>query len=245
MLAETVQKFLPGCPWYDLHANHPPNVDWCEEKLCSWILTPFNTWTNLGYILVGLWIWWKMRNSKSRVLGFFGPAVFIVGITSLVYHASLNFYTQIFDFLGMYVFCVLLVMFNLSRSKEGVTVFGLRLKWPEPPRAIRAFWGWTIAITVLTTVASMVHFPIQLFVFILILLIITTELKQTAPSRKYFWLTVLCFLIAAIFSALDVSRILCNPQNHYFQGHGIWHLLGGLALFFSFFHYRQFENEIH
>jgi hypothetical protein len=234
---ELTQKFLPGCPWFDLHANHPPNIDWCEEKLCSWIVTPFNTWTNLGYMLIGLFIWNQMRKSQSRVLRFFGPAMFIVGLSSLIYHASLNFYTQIFDFFGMYTFCVLLIMFNLSRVK----------KWPEPPKAFRWFWIWTIVLTIVTTVCLMIsiHFPIQIFVFGCIIAILVTELKATAPSRKYFWLTLVSIFSAAVFSALDASRVLCNPENHLFQGHGVWHILGAVALFFSFKHYQQFEKEIH
>lgn len=244
---EATQKFLPGCPWFDLHANHPPNIDWCEEKLCSWVLTPFNAWTNLAYVLIGLWIWKQMKNSKSRVLRFFGPALVIVGVTSLIYHSSLNFYTQIFDFLGMYVFCVLLIMFNLARSKEGVDLYGLRLKWPEPPKAFLWFWIWTITLTVVTTLSLVIsiHFPIQLYVLGLIAMIIVTELRQSAPSRKYFWMTIASMFLAAIFSALDASRILCFPENHWFQAHGMWHLLGAMALFFSFHHYKQFENEIH
>jgi len=226
--------FQPGCPWYDLHIQYPPNIDWCEEKLCSWIVTPFNTWTNVAYSLIGLSIWIKMRKSPSAFLRFFGPASFIVGLTSFIYHASLNLFTQVFDFFGMYVFCVLLIMFNLARAG----------KWPAPPRAFVRFWIWVVGLTAFTVVSYFIHFPIQLYVLFLIMTILVTEFKATAPSRKYFWYTVVAMAVAVTFSALDHAGIICSPENHYFQGHGVWHLLGAVALWTSFQHYRQFESSL-
>ena len=234
-----ITPFQPGCPWFDLHLNYPPNVEWCEEKLCSWVLTPFNAWTNLAYVALGVYAWAKMKDSKSAAFRFFGPAAMIVGITSLIWHSSLNFFTQIFDFFGMYAFCILLVMFNLARSQ----------RWPAPPKAFRWFWLGVTALTGITVGASLLnpHFPIQIFVFILILMIVTTELKlklKPGQNRKWFWATFFTLIAAVIFSALDATRKLCDPENHWFQGHGMWHLLSGLALYFAFLHERQFEDEL-
>jgi hypothetical protein len=231
-------QFLPGCPWYDLHAKYPPNVDWCEEKLCSWIVTPNNTWTNLAYIFLGLYVWAKMRNSKSHLMRFFGPAVTIVGISSFIFHASLNQFTQVFDFFGMYTFCMLLIMFNRARAD----------KWHPMPHAFRVFWAWVVGITAVTILSVLVHLPIQFYVVFLIYGIIYTEFKAEPPGhgehRHYFWLTVITLGVAELLSILDLKRVLCNPTNHYFQGHGAWHVLAALALWFSFKHYRQFEEEI-
>jgi len=220
---------LPGCPWYDLHAKYPPNVNWCEEKICSIILTPFNTWTNLAYVLVGLWIWKKTRNSTNSVHRLFSSAAILVGVTSFVYHMSLNAFTQVFDFFGMYLFCVLMLMSNLSRMN----------RWPTDQngkKGLQYFWFSVLALTAITYLSVLIHFPVQLYVLGLIIAIVYTELIQKVKSRRYFWLSLAAMIFGAIISALDVTHILCWPENHWFQGHGIWHIVTAVALYFAFLH---------
>ena len=48
-----VTDLLPHCPWANWSR---PNIKWCEENLCQVITTPANTWSNLVYIIVGLYI---------------------------------------------------------------------------------------------------------------------------------------------------------------------------------------------
>ena len=63
----TTPVFGPGCPWFDLHARFPPNIDWCEEKLCAVIVTPFNSWTNLAYLMVaGVFLLKWLSDPKNR-----------------------------------------------------------------------------------------------------------------------------------------------------------------------------------
>ena len=229
-----IEKFQSGCPWFDLNQKFPPNIEWCEEKVCSWFVTPFNAFTNLGYIFIGIYIWQKMKNSKSALLRFFGPTLILVGATSFVFHSSLNFFSQAMDYFGMYAFCMLLIMFNLSRMKH----------WPPPPKAFVNFWLSIFSLTALTVILYWVNLPYQYVILILILVIIATELMQKSASRKYFYLATLCLALAESLSLLDLKRVLCDPSNHWFQGHGVWHLLGSLSLWFSYQHYLQFEKEI-
>jgi hypothetical protein len=225
----------PDCFWYWLHEHYPPNILWCEEKVCSLVVTPFNTWTNLAYLLVSLYSELKLRGHPNPLFRFFSRGAFWIGFTSLVYHASLNFFTQIFDFFGMYLFCFLLIMLNRDRSG----------KWPEARAGMRRFWMLVTGATAITTLSLVVHppFPIQLYVFALILTIIVTELRAPpppdSPGRPWFWSAAVSLLIAVTFSALDATRTMCDPQNHFWQGHGVWHLMGGAAFFCAFRHYWQ------
>ena len=52
----------PGCPWSGFT---PPNVDWCEEELCAWIVNPADTWSNLAYVVLGLFMWWAARHAGA------------------------------------------------------------------------------------------------------------------------------------------------------------------------------------
>ena len=101
-----------GCPWSGWML---PNLKWCEENLCAWVTAPANTWSNLAYIALGLLMWREARRMGSAPLRIFGPASIVVGVFSLVYHASYTFFFQFFDFIGMFVFCFVLIVLNWRR----------------------------------------------------------------------------------------------------------------------------------
>ena len=65
-----------GCPW---SGWTPPNVDWCEEELCGWIVNPADTWSNLAYIVFGIAMALHARGRASSVLSLFAPAS-VVGL---------------------------------------------------------------------------------------------------------------------------------------------------------------------
>jgi len=221
--------FGPGCPWYDLHRRFPPNIDWCEEKICALVVTPFNSWTNLAYLIAAVLMWAAARHTRDATLRLFAPATALTGITSFVYHQSLNAFSQVLDFFGMYAFCVLLLMANLHRMR----------RWPTGARALHLYGLAVVALTSLTAVSFMLGLPAQATVALLIVLIIWSELVQSAASRRYFWLSVLAMGIAAALSALDLTRVWCNAANHWFQPHGAWHIVTALAIYLAFMHIQR------
>lgn len=58
-------------------------------------------------------------------------------------------------------------------------------------------------------------------------------------NYKFFYLGLICMGCAQIFSQLDLKRIWCNPADHIFQGHALWHLLGAIGLLLAFRHWMQ------
>lgn len=39
---------------------------------------------------------------------------------------------------------------------------------------------------------------------------------------------------------MDATRLWCDPKNHYYNGHALWHLLTSIGLFCIFQFYKQF-----
>ena len=220
--------FGPGCPWFDLHSRFPPNIDWCEEKLCALVGTPFTSWTNLGYLLVAVAMGLLARRCAQPALRLFAPATLLTGLGSFVYHQSLNLFSQLLDFMGMYTFCVLMLMANLQRMR----------RWPAGDSALATYGLAVVALTALSAASFQLGFPAQWYVGILILLIVGTELVQPARSRRFFWASVLTMAIAAVLSALDLTRTVCDAGNHWLQLHGLWHLLSAAAIALAFLHLR-------
>ena len=97
-MINSVPPLQPGCPWYEVSLLAPPNVKWCEASQCSWITEPANTWSNLAYIIAAVIIYKLYKNNGGEVLKRASWYAFWIGITSGIYHASYNFFTQVFDF---------------------------------------------------------------------------------------------------------------------------------------------------
>jgi hypothetical protein len=104
-----------------------PNC-FCEAPFPSPIVQRNNTYSNLGYILIGLLILGHQPAGEANPLrpqrGYrtlYGAAVVAIDGGSLFYHASLTRAGQWFDWFGMYRFISFLLMYNLrhlSRSRN-------------------------------------------------------------------------------------------------------------------------------
>jgi hypothetical protein len=210
-----------------------PNVKWCEATLCSWVNEPANAWSNLAYLFVALWCAWQWRATRSRAMGRFAWTTLLVGASSFAFHATNNFATQLVDFVGMYVLVFLLVASNLHR-----------VGWLGKEQVGRVHVGLTVGCTVLLPVLRHVGFPYQLVVAAAVLVIVGTEVRlfrRAGPGGVYrdFWLAVGLMGAAATCAVLDVTRVWCNPENHWLQGHAAWHGLSALALLFAARHYSR------
>src|SRR5690606_21100289 len=107
----------PGCPWHSItEKTGAPNIKWCEETLCQWISEPANTWSNLGYLIIGaIILYLSLKHKHNSNMKQFGPIIFFMGAMSYFYHQS-NFYgSQILDFVGMFFFVGWAIGMNLIR----------------------------------------------------------------------------------------------------------------------------------
>lgn len=224
----------PGCPW---SGWTPPNVDWCEEELCSWVVNPADTWSNLAYIALGIGMMVALARIPQRErfpgLVLFGPASILVGIFSFVYHASYTYFFQFFDFVGMFVFCFVVITANALR----LGVIGRDRQW-------LLFGCGVAASSALVPLVSQTLVPIQSLVAVLIATVIAQEIviarRRAGPEPAYpVFATALVLLAAAGAASLaDVTRTWCDPTNHWLQGHALWHLLTAASLFVLFHFYR-------
>lgn len=236
-----VPPMSPNCPWYPLTKLGLPNVKWCEATQCSWITEPANTWSNLGYIVVALLLLWSARQGQQKTAKLFGWTALFVGASSFIYHASYTFFFQIFDFIAMFVFVGLLVTLNVRR-----------LGWISESQQATFYFGQLLLFTVVMFIFYALEIAYQSLVLLQILLVGFTEWRvararqsQRMPGARYgnFFIALATIGVAAGFSLADVTRTFCDPDNHFIQGHAIWHYLGAISIYFCYRFYRQFENE--
>lgn len=225
----------PGCFWFDAAEwSGPPNVKWCEETLCQFVSQPANTWSNLGYILVALLLtYWSISRRKSRPLQLYGPILFLLGICSLFYHLS-NFYlSQIFDFVGMFLFCGWVIGMN-----------AIRLSWLKKDRLIPFVVAQTCGLLIVMQFMRWLGWKYQTIILLATIFINVTEyLSRNMKQIKYFYFALSNLLLGIAFacSISDLTRRVCDPHEHglFSQGHALWHWVGALAMWTIYAHYAQ------
>lgn len=227
-----------GCFWYDYAEKWGvPDIKYCEETLCQFISEPANTWSNLSFILVGLLIMMKRTKApnESRFVELYGLNTIFVGVTSLLYHLSNNFLTQFVDFLGMYAFFGLLLLGNLE-------ILGKLKKEKLLPLYLMSFLPYSLMFF------SFRYFgiPVQLSMLIIIIGGLITKgiifVKLRVDYKKLF--TALgVFVVAFSCQLADINRIACDPQNHWIQFHGLWHIFNGIGMGLLFLYYRDLDQR--
>jgi hypothetical protein len=223
------------CPWYP-HAEMlgAPNLKYCEETLCQLISEPANTWSNLAYLVAAILIFWMARRYKQIELNLFAPIMLFLGTVSFIYHMSNNYLSQVFDFIGMFFLVYWIFILNLKRM-------GL----VDRKHYLTIMLSLTIASTIVLHVMYLNFIKYQYLIFFAVIAIAITEYlifrKNPAKNYQFFAIGFGCIVVAKIFSLLDLNRIMCDPTNHWLQGHALWHIFGAIGLTFIYKHYEQFD----
>ena len=229
----TVKEFTvdPGCPWYEAQQTYgAPNVNWCEPTQCGYINEPANTWSNLPFLIFGILIFQKARKSLTS---FFGVNVFLMGVFSFTYHASNNFLTQYIDFLGMFLVMSFLLTF--------ATIRFFQKTWED---FYKLFWAFFSIHCVIFMIFDITLIPVQYIMALNALPVLFMEVGSSLRSGEllkiyYFWLGLAGMILAQGFAIMDIQRIYCNPENLWFHGHVMWHLISSLAMVAFAFHIQK------
>lgn len=229
----------PGCYWYEAAEKFgAPNVKYCEETLCQVMSEPANTWSNLSFLFFSLLlVLFHYKKWQTSALKFTPWALLLTGIGSFYYHAS-NFYiSQHLDFTGMYIFLCWILTLSLKRVSSGLL-------------GSQSFYLLQLVIYTLVTHYMYAHeMKFQLLIVLVGVSIAASEfyyqkssLVKPKVSFRYFWLALICVLSGETLSLLDMKRVLCEPKNHFFQGHATWHILSAACCYFLTLYYAQYEK---
>lgn len=199
------------------------------------LLQPANSLSSLGFVFIGF-LMILMARSRDWMSAFsplaasiLGVAAIIVGIGSVLLHATLTLWGQFFDVLGMYLV-------------GGFFLVSALAKWRSIPDR-RAMIYYALLCIVLVAILYMLP-EVRRWLFAVILLAaIVLELVHARPLRPqvrtgYYIAGLVANIVAFTIWNLDQGGQLCAPDS-LLQGHAIWHLLGAVALWFAFLYYRS------
>lgn len=221
-----------------------------------------NTWSNLGFVFVGLYVvafaWWDARRKTTEcdsyavrqpaLMGLFGIACIVVGFGSAAMHASLMSWGHLSDVFGMFIVFLSLIVLQWARWIPVVSLGGRR--WPTwPVFSIVAIVGsiWLLVYGrhlvgdefILGCCFLLVSLGTGLDVFLL---------RRTFLQLRWLVLASASFVLGIYIWRLDVQNAF-SPPDAWWQGHAIFHLLmavnlGCMAQFFrSEVSRRPLENS--
>jgi hypothetical protein len=225
------------------------SLEFCETLRHALIKQPSNTWSNLGFMLTGLWIGWeamkqkyiKYDNRLTRTLFF---PTFLATLTvllcpgSMAMHASTAIVGGYFDMLSMYLIAAFMFsyafirLFNLHEAAFFVSFLVVLAicHWVHFHKGpVFGFIDVNVIFGFFTVLAAILEF---LLIYI----------RRASIHKK--WAFAFCITFTIAFAVWNVSKtgaIFCVPDS-WIQGHAIWHLLNALTIFFLFRYYIS-END--
>jgi len=221
----------PACAWA---AYPPPTIAFCEARTCAFPAEPANAWSNLAYVLMGVYVLVLARRQARWNLWPAGVTSIAIGFGSFAFHAFPTFYTEYADLFSMF----LLATYMLAVQVYRLTGIGVR--------GAAVFYVATLA---LSSMALWIHKDIGIAIFGVALALATAieavlymrrPPTQPRPSYRDFWLLIAFFLASLLIWALDLTGLVCDPHNHWLQGHAAWHVLNSTCLLWMYRFARQF-----
>lgn len=244
-----------------------PDACFCEAIGNGTIVQPVNTWSNLAFVWVGIFIAVSatpdrpLRRSDALLLAF---ACVAIGLGSWFYHASLSFVGQWFDVMSMYLLGTFMVLHAAARLKADASFRAQRgISAPDQQpgsssarffaamrlrmtQAKMIFTGWYIVINVALGVLLIVWPDARRYVFgvlivaALILEAISHRRKQTSLQAKWLIAALGVYVVAQMIWTLDLNHLVCDPTS-VLQGHAVWHVLTAASAGLL---YRYYQSEM-
>lgn len=201
----------------------------------SLVLQPANSWSSLGFVIVGFWIMLAPRDPKAETVFtgwfalWFAFTALVIGVGSFLLHATLTLWGQFYDVLGMYLLSGFLVAYAVQRWRGWSNWAALALYAAICAALITVLW--------IAPETRRWLFAIVLGVAIAVELILARPLRP-GVRVAFFGYGLIANAVAFGIWILDNTRTVCAPDS-LVQGHAIWHLLGAAALYFNYLYYRS------
>ncbi len=217
-----------GCPW---SSYLPATVSFCEAQLCAIIVKPAEAWSNIAYVLLGLYTLHRANRESNTHMCFLGVIGIILGIGSFIFHATGTFFGEFLDVSGMFMYVAL-----------GLTV-GLRRWFRIPLKQLKWYFlllqGSSMTLLWFIKPIGILLFSLQ-FAAILAMEIALYRRDKKRFNYKYYFIFVGSFALAWVIWWLDKLGIVCDPDNHIFNGHSAWHVITSFSFYFNY----QFLKQI-
>ena len=223
-----------NCPWDGYEVD--PFVT-CETSLCAWIREPANTWSNLIFFVVGFYLIYRGWKQKQNTDMGFGVCALLIGAISFMAHASGTTLFGFLDFASIFVLFSLMFVLAWFRFHKNRNLFhcsSLYCSLLFPSLLMMVFFEYLRVPIFIFFVAGLLFLEAKHFDRV-------CELKKLHHSL---FIAVAIFFTGALALLLDFTGWVCQPDNHYFQLHSVWHMTNAISLIFIARYFRQFSRSL-
>lgn len=205
-----------NCPWGPMSDSVHRLT--CEAWKCGWIRQPNNVLSSLLYIGIGFLLLHQARKMGLKRLRTFALMSVLIGLGSILAHSGEIRFTGFFDFLFQFIFFGYLA----------------HLRWPLPKERFNKVIIFQIILACLSMI--WIHRTNIPWLGFLVGQAFFLEFKYLRDSKTRIdpdlLKGIVLFFAGLFFFTIDVLRIGCNPDNHFFQPHGLWHLGTAIGIYF-------------
>jgi hypothetical protein len=197
----------------------PQKYIFCERQLCSWVQQPANTWSNVSYLLAAIFILASSQDKFEK--RFFSTVSFVLFIGSTLFHMSGTRIGKIFDVGAMLVL------------SAGVCSLSLKHYYELTKQKVLLSFSLLLSVgLIFLAIFDFGNIPFGLELIFAVYL----EIRMKREGRKSLDMKRVSLVLgiealAVVFLLLDVTRTWCDVDNHLLNGHAIWHLLSGAAIY--------------
>lgn len=215
-----IEAAATACPW---SGWAPGTVQFCEERLCAWVVEPSNAWSSLIYLILGGYMLVQaLRPVAARSIAV-AAAQIMIGVGSFFFHATGTFWGEFVDQFGLFMLSALILACSAAQAR------GLSAR-----RTVAIYGGMVLGSALLLLVVR----PIGIPLFALQLAIgLGWQVRLWSRSQGAiraahapFFFGVGLFLASLSIWVTDITHLVCSPHNHLVTGHAIWHVLNAICI---------------
>lgn len=213
-------------------------ANFCEAALVDAVKQPANSWSNLGFVVAGLAIAWRVRPSSLMPVPLqtaYACVVVILGPASAAMHATQSSLGGHLDMLSMYLVAGFAAAYAWVRwVRRGPVAFGLA--YVSCVLACELAGLWTRRIPVVQYAGNLA-FGLLLVTAV----VLETRLWRRGEARRTigFGFAALGSMLVAFFIWIMSQHGWCAPES-WLQGHAVWHVLCAVAAYYL---YRLYASE--
>lgn len=210
----------------------PALMSFCESAQAGFPRFPSDTYSNLGPLLAGIYVWRHAVTHARPDLASIGQAGVILGISSAVFHGFGTRFGEILDFAAMVLWIAVLFFHSARRAPNAL----------QPHALVTA-----LCLGGVTLVLSLMWPSVGLAAFTAMALFVTWYEMHVMRVHGYrltdSWALLAVFVVmgvALMAWLLDYHHIVCDPDNHILSLHAVWHWLNSLPFLLMYRHFRHF-----
>ena len=183
-----------------------------------------------AFLAMGVYLLRRTYLDGRTPLYLAGVTSILVGIGSFLFHMSGTFVGEFADLSAMFFIGSLMVTMEarrfipMDRRRLTLCFAGISVGSMLLLLAFRKIGVVLFGIQVALVYASNIFWKLR---------------RQVVIQRHAFQLGS-TFAIAFGIWGLDFTGAVCQPSNHVFTGHSVWHILTALCLYFFYRHQEQF-----